>query len=267
MAPDGLICLDAMLMCCVFALMSVIPLKKAQEEAFSKSPLAKSLRAIYDGIRALTPIQILIGDIPVDIALPIPPPRVTEEWTRWGDEDSDWSGSSTELDDFEAEERDEFDEIAGSDEENNINEVIVRPSAFKGDKALDLKPWKTLLPLEFIHNLREAPSDLDEEMLARYQQLMENPTTEISEAVSKFVQNLDPTIPYVPVFAWVSGSAVLNDRVCRLYQIAAFLEMDLESEVYPLARYLIHIRKVKLIDVVRKTLRNVFIPESTSGKS
>lgn len=52
-----------------------------------------------------------------------------------------------------------------------------------------------------------------------------------------------------------------------LYEIAAYLGMDLVSEVYPLARYLIHIRKVKLIDVVRKSLRNVFMPESTIGKS
>lgn len=53
----------------------------------------------------------------------------------------------------------------------------------------------------------------------------------------------------------------------RLYEIAAYLEMDMHNEVYPLARYLIHIRKVKLIDVVRKSLRNVFMPESTIGKS
>lgn len=43
--------------------------------------------------------------------------------------------------------------------------------------------------------------------------------------------------------------------------------MDLETEVYPLARYLIQIRKVKLTDVIRKSLRNIFMVESTFEKS
>lgn len=143
-------------------------------------------------MKALTPVRVVVGDIPIDIALPRPPPKVTEEWTRWGDEESESSSESSSYLDDDDDDRARDSSIS---DEDDINEPIIRPRIYKGDKALELKPWKTLLPLEFIHNLREPPSDLDEEMLQRYQLLCENPTTEVSEAVSRFVQSLHPGIP------------------------------------------------------------------------
>ena len=165
---------------------SVVPLKKAQAEAFQASPLAKNLRELYDGVRAMAPVQLTVGEIPIDVAMPVSQPRVAEEWTRW-DADSDPSedsSSDSELDLLDGEEVD-------SDLEDD--EVIVRP-ALRSDPAFDFKPWKTLLPLEMIHSLREAPADLDDEALQRYQQISENPA-EVPDSIRRFLQSLDPTVP------------------------------------------------------------------------
>lgn len=137
----------------------------------------------------MTPIQLTVGDIPIDVAMPVSQPRVAEEWTRWDDDDVASSEASSLDSDMYLQESDELESEAGDD----ADELVVRPT-LKADPAFDFKPWKTLLPLDMIHNLREAPTDLDEEALQRYQQISENPA-EVSEFVSRFLQSLDPTIP------------------------------------------------------------------------
>ena len=137
----------------------------------------------------MAPIQLTVGDIPIDVAMPVSQPRVAEEWTRWDDADDAPSEASSLDTDIYLQESDDAESNLGEEEE----EVIVRPT-LKADPAFDFKPWKTLLPLDMIHNLREAPADLDEEALQRYQQISENPA-EVSEFVSRFLQSLDPTIP------------------------------------------------------------------------
>ena len=137
----------------------------------------------------MAPIQLTVGDIPIDVAMPVSQPRVAEEWTRWDDDDDAPSEASSLDTDIYLQESDDAESNLGEEEE----EVIVRPT-LKADPAFDFKPWKTLLPLDMIHNLREAPADLDEEALQRYQQISENPA-EVSEFVSRFLQSLDPTIP------------------------------------------------------------------------
>lgn len=54
--------------------------------------------------------------------------------------------------------------------------------------------------------------------------------------------------------------------VCRLAEISERLNLNLEDEIYPLARYLIYTRHAKLIDVIEPRLRNVFLPDTTSNK-
>jgi hypothetical protein len=140
----------------------------------------------------MIPIQLTVGEIPIDIALPIPHPRIAEEWTRWGDE-SEISESESDLSDLDLLHADDMESIT-TEEENDDNEVIVRPTNFRRDPAFDFKPWKTLLPLEFIHNLREPPAELDDEALLRYRQISQS-SMEVSEFVRRFLQSLDPTVP------------------------------------------------------------------------
>lgn len=166
----------------------LIPLKQAQAEAFEISPLAKTLREIYKGIKTMTPIQVIVGDIPIDIALPVPPPRIAEEWTKWDDESYYSDSSSESSSDMSLASGDTL----GTETDSEADKVV-QPS-FGQDPAFDFKPWKTLLPLEFIHNLREAPADLEEEDLMRFQQMSQRPA-EVSESVRKFLQSLDPTVP------------------------------------------------------------------------
>jgi hypothetical protein len=165
----------------------VIPLKKAQTEAFATSPLAKNLRELYDGVRAMAPIQLTVGEIPIDVAMSIAQPRAAEEWTRWDDESDSTEASALDTD---------SDLLEGDDQESDSadDDELVIPPSLRNDPAFDFKPWKTLLPLDMIHNLREAPADLDEEALQRYQQISEHPA-EVSESVSRFLQSLDPTVP------------------------------------------------------------------------
>lgn len=43
--------------------------------------------------------------------------------------------------------------------------------------------------------------------------------------------------------------------------------MDLELELYPTAQYLVFTQRVKVIDVIRPSLRNIFLPDTTSELS
>lgn len=54
---------------------------------------------------------------------------------------------------------------------------------------------------------------------------------------------------------------------CRLIDIATQLDMDLELEVYPLVRFLVFIQRVKIVDVIRPKLGNVFLPNTTTERS
>lgn len=66
-------------------------------------------------------------------------------------------------------------------------------------------------------------------------------------------------------FSSVLCSAYLTNlkRIHRLSDIAALLDLDLDSEVYPMARMLVYNRKAKIIDVVPPSLKNIYAPPSS----
>lgn len=51
-----------------------------------------------------------------------------------------------------------------------------------------------------------------------------------------------------------------DDLLYRLSDIAALQDLDLDSEVYPMARLLVYNRKAKIIDVVPLSLKNIYAP-------
>lgn len=53
----------------------------------------------------------------------------------------------------------------------------------------------------------------------------------------------------------------------RMYVLAENLGLDLEDELYVLARYLISTDRARLVDAVRPSLRNIFMPNTTTDRS
>lgn len=52
-----------------------------------------------------------------------------------------------------------------------------------------------------------------------------------------------------------------------MYVLAENLGLDLEDELYVLARYLISTDRARLVDAVRPSLRNIFMPNTTTERS
>jgi hypothetical protein len=50
----------------------------------------------------------------------------------------------------------------------------------------------------------------------------------------------------------------------RMYVLAENMGLDLEDELYVLARYLISTDRARLVDAVRPSLRNIFMPNTTT---
>jgi hypothetical protein len=59
----------------------------------------------------------------------------------------------------------------------------------------------------------------------------------------------------------------LTFRPHRMYVLAENLGLDLEDELYILARYLIATDRARLVDAVRPSLRNIFMPNTTTDRS
>lgn len=180
----------------------VIPIRQAQAEAFAISPLAMSLRTIYHSILQQTTAHIYVGKLPLDICLPIKPPVVREEWTRWGENVSDWSDSSSSAS-TSADSDDESDGTI-SDTETELGS--------KRWEELEIKPWKTLLPLQNLKNLK-GDGPLDQNGLPKKSNVptvelamssantfsesvqAERDARELTQHVRRFLSVLDPSLP------------------------------------------------------------------------
>ncbi len=56
----------------------------------------------------------------------------------------------------------------------------------------------------------------------------------------------------------------------NLYSIAEIAErmnLNLKSDIYPLAEHLLYSQRVKVIDVVGPRLRGIYLPDTTSERS
>jgi hypothetical protein len=121
----------------------VIPLKKAQADAFEVSPLAMSLKTVYENINRKTTAHIYVGEEALDIRVPVKPPAPSEEWTRWGEDVSEESDdqSETSLD----------DDYASPDEEIDLGAVELNMPI--------LKPWKALIRIDNTVSLWEEDTE------------------------------------------------------------------------------------------------------------
>lgn len=48
------------------------------------------------------------------------------------------------------------------------------------------------------------------------------------------------------------------DLVLSLADMASLLDWDLETQVFPIVRWLVHHRRAKVVDVIHPTLKTVF---------
>ncbi|KAJ9110438.1 hypothetical protein QFC19_001564 [Naganishia cerealis] len=246
------------------ALEKLIPLKKAQADAFEVSPLAMSLKTVYQNINRKTTAHIYVGEEALDIRVPAKPPAPSEEWTRWGEDVSEESDdqSETSLED---------DYASQLDDEVDFTPAELRMPA--------LKPWKALIRIdntvslwedtENEHNYttvtdipfqrmavrstsQERPAVQPELAMSSVDTYAEDPLLErdireLSEPLVRLLSSLDPMLP--------------------MYVLAENLGLDLENELYVLARYLISTDRARLVDAVRPSLRNIFMPNTTTDRS
>lgn len=184
---------------CFFA---VIPLRQAQAEAFAISPLAMSLRTIYHSIHQQTTAHVYVNEIPLNLRLPPKPPVILEEWTRWGETVSDWSDSSSSSG-MDAPSDDDTDTIASDDGRDPGAETW---------RGIELKPWKTLLPLQDVRDLR-VPEESRPEFRRRSSNIptvelamsstntysedvqAERDARELTDVVRRLLAALDPMVP------------------------------------------------------------------------
>ncbi|KAJ9107467.1 hypothetical protein QFC21_000920 [Naganishia friedmannii] len=124
--------------------LAVIPLKRAQADAFEVSPLAMSLKTVYENINRKTTAHIYVGEEALDIRVPVKPPAPSEEWTRWGEDVSEESDdqSETSLDD---------DYASQPDEEIDLGAVELNMPI--------LKPWKALIRIDNTVSLWEDDAE------------------------------------------------------------------------------------------------------------
>jgi hypothetical protein len=131
----------------------VIPLKKAQADAFEVSPLAMSLKTVYQNINRKTTAHIYVGQEPLDIRVPVRPPAPSEEWTRWGDDVSEESDdqSDTSLED-------EYASQVGGEDDFGVADV----PGVEVTNVPVLKPWKALIRVDHTVSLWEEDVENDQ---------------------------------------------------------------------------------------------------------
>ncbi|KDQ18776.1 hypothetical protein BOTBODRAFT_170785 [Botryobasidium botryosum FD-172 SS1] len=94
-----------------------------------------------------------------------------------------------------------------------------------------LQPWKTLLLFD-----GQDPMDIPNSIAGK----PDSDESDPEDMLRKFIAMADPKL--------------------SLSEIATLLELDLNDEIYPMARLLVYHRKAKVIDVVNPDLKNIYAP-------
>jgi len=109
-------------------------------------------------------------------------------------------------------------------------------------------PWKTLLLLDIDndmdpHQILKGPHDSNEDRT-------------LVEELIRFLENASVNLSFVRSNFLLR--ARINDVVFSLAEMAAILEWDLDTKIYPIVKWLVIHRRAKVIDVVHAGLKTVF---------
>ncbi|KAG9049382.1 hypothetical protein FS837_010436 [Tulasnella sp. UAMH 9824] len=194
--------------------------------SLERSSLASAIKTVFTCMTNGSIAQVLINEIPVQVQLP--PDHIAYL-------------SGEDVEDLE--------------EQEALSEFLLEQAGYGGGEDdpqgrwLDevhygwklespLLPWKALVMLES----EDGSDPVDNIWLG-------NPATDggadehnsAKDLLRRFVEYASPTL--------------------SLSDIAALLDLDLQSEVYPMARLLMYNRKAKIIDVIPSSLKNIYVTQ------
>jgi hypothetical protein len=201
------------------------------DEALSVSTVAPAMKALYEAIKSRSIAHLTIHNIPLELQLP---PYL------------DTLLHST--DDEEFAEYDEVDSRGGVSTWGRGFSVAWRLPA--------LEPWKSLL-------LLSSPDDPGRQWMDVYAAIRGTNVREEDKLLAgqliKFLETVDLTLSYVCFCLTVyHRNLKLNPHGSSLVDVASLLDWDLETQVYPIVRWLVHHRRAKVVDMVHRGLKTVF---------
>lgn len=115
-----------------------------------------------------------------------------------------------------------------------------------GWKLPVVAPWKTLLLL-----------DVDNNADVLQQQLDTQEEKNLAEGLVRFLETVSVTMSYVAVPVLLSCLLIIT-LFLRLAETATLLDWGLETQVYPIVKWLVLHRRAKVVDVIHPGLRTVF---------
>jgi len=80
----------------------------------------------------------------------------------------------------------------------------------------------------------------------------------IAEQLIKFLETVDVTLSYVCSRCLSCGYCAEYPRGLGSWTWQVFLDWDLETQVYPIIRWLVHHQRAKIVDMVHQGLKTVF---------
>ena len=118
-----------------------------------------------------------------------------------------------------------------------------------GWKLPFVAPWKTLL-------LLDDDDDNGDVLDPHRQQLDSQEDKNLAEGLVRFLETVSVILSYVSLFPslFIAHYNILT----RLAETARLLDWDLETQVYPIVKWLVLHRRAKVVDVVHPGLRTVF---------
>lgn len=213
------------------SLISGEPIIAYMQKAVSVSPLAAAIRDVYDAVTTGGIAHVAINEIMLTVQLP---PNLDALLKPDTDVDPKWSEDPSEK---------------NADVENQWEEELRA-----GWGMAPLKPWKTLLLFDG-QDAMDIPNSISGKT--------ESEESDPEDMLRKFIAMVDPKLSFVDATKyelWPRKLTSFSILLPRLSEIATLLELDLNDEVYPMARLLVYHRKAKVIDVVNPDLKSIYAP-------
>ncbi|KAG9001771.1 hypothetical protein FRB94_000647 [Tulasnella sp. JGI-2019a] len=192
-------------------------------QALFRSTLASAIKTVFLSVSSNNMANVTINEIPVHIQLP--PQHVA--YLRGDLENEEEAQMINEL------QIDEAEQHAHDAQGRWADEIQY------GWRIPPLLPWKAILILT-LDGHGGAVDDLVESVWVNGNRGVEQGSKDMFR---RFVGIAFPTL--------------------SLSDIAALLDLDLDSEVYPMARLLVYHRKAKIIDVIPPSLKNIYAPPAS----
>jgi nitrogen permease regulator 3-like protein len=125
-----------------------------------------------------------------------------------------------------------------------------------GWRLPSLAPWKSLLLLDGPGDAGAGIGGLSVDPDTYLKSPHTSPEDRrIAEGLFRF---LDVATVTISCAFFLSSFPLLNGVLARLADMADLLEWDLEAQVFPIVRWLVHHRRAKIVDVVHEGLKTVF---------